>query len=178
MPSLVATLLQQHADLSAAMRSVLDAGIASDDGRERLRQLKALLLEHLALEDAELYPTLVGAGHEDREFARLLGMYAEDMRAVTEDAAALFLRIDDAHQPEPWVDQVASLIARLKFRMASEERMLFGEYERIVGATLPEPRSPDAVHAITAASVLDAGVDAEERPHDVDLGPGVAGRPD
>jgi hypothetical protein len=129
MSRLIDELLKEHAALTQGLKQISEVGISSTEGRQRLAAIKLVLLEHLAKEDAKLYPPLREKARTDSKLAWTLDFFAKDLQEVSAVANAFFERYSgpggDAFE---LAHDYGTLVARVKERVRKEEYLLFPAY--------------------------------------------------
>ena len=132
MRNLIAELKQEHAVISARLVEARALGISSAQGRDHLLLVKSTLLAHLAKEDQQLYPKLREAAANDRQLETLLKIFARDMEQVSGFAIQFFAKFESGvATSDQYLEDVAMLLARLRFRIGNEEQILYREYQRV-----------------------------------------------
>ena len=125
MPRLTDTLRDQHAQMRTLLDEVRQLGIGKDAGRERLRQARALIVEHLHQEDAELYPAL----HRNAGTQALAQSYAGEMRQLSGEILAFFDSWQHGGDDLAFARHYGRLLGLLNRRWTREEVRLYPAYE-------------------------------------------------
>ena len=129
MSLLVEDLIKEHAALVLGLRQISEAGISSPEGRQRLLAIKLALLDHLAKEDAQLYPPLREKARTDSKLAWTLDFFAKDLQDVSAAALAFFERhAGPGGDALELARDFGTLVARIKERVRKEEYLLFPSY--------------------------------------------------
>ncbi|HET7267184.1 MAG TPA: hemerythrin domain-containing protein [Oleiagrimonas sp.] len=120
-------LLGQHQALRAALDEVRRLGPGTEQGQERLRQMRQLLIAHLHKEDAELYPELLR--HPDT--ASLADRYAADMQGLARDILAFFDDFSSGGDAMEFARRYGRMRAQLIQRLTREELRLYPAWDAI-----------------------------------------------
>ncbi|MFT3713276.1 MAG: hemerythrin domain-containing protein [Archangium sp.] len=136
MDSLVETLRAQHLELDALSKALTVALHHEGDVarvRDALQAYGAALLQHLALEDENLYPRLLESVDRRSPDARMIRTFADNMKRVSEGAKVFLSRsvespADVAALKKEWPDAQHLLASRRQ----SEERLLYPMFEERV----------------------------------------------
>jgi len=132
MSDLIETLKDQHNALSDSLGRVRKMGITSPEGRELLFQIKTGLLEHLKLEDEELYPALTKGAKNDEMIKTVLVTFQENMVKISKAALGFFDKYHkDSRNPE-FTQDIAMIISTISDRIKKEELILFPSYEYLL----------------------------------------------
>jgi hypothetical protein len=141
MPRSTARFVAQHAEivrLAGELLALLDpAALAADPtmARRALATLGGRLRIHAAMENEALYPRLFGCGVPDVErkarelydsFGGLYEQFTQHARKWSEAAAI-------ARTPAAFADETASILARLRQRIAREDAELYPMADRLDG---------------------------------------------
>lgn len=126
MPRLTDTLRDQHAQMRQLLDEVRQLGIGKEVGRERLREARALIEEHLRQEDAELYPAL----HRNAGTQALAQSYADEMRRLSGDILAFFDSWQHGDGDLAFARHYGRLLGLLNRRWTREEVRLYPAYEQ------------------------------------------------
>jgi hemerythrin-like domain-containing protein len=132
MNALIFRLKKEHSTLLRALEDVRNVGIVTPEGRAGLLAIKNALLEHLGLEDAELYPVLRVAAQSDRRLSRTLDVFARDLEHVTDIALLFFQRYEKAADDIRHAMDFGKLVGVLKLRIQKEESVLYPAYEQVL----------------------------------------------
>lgn len=130
MSVLVGQLRKEHVVLLEGLNQAYALGISSEDGREKLRGMRALLLAHLAKEDKELYPLLDAAALHNKRLASLLLTLRDEMGLISREALQFFTTYEHGGAGFEFARDFGRLLAALTARIRREETLLFPEYER------------------------------------------------
>lgn len=131
---LVETLTKQHRLLDRLVAELDHATAAGDPHRitGQFLQLRQAVAEHLALEDARLYPELLAYAEEQQQaqMAMLARGFASNMGLISESLLAFFERHaanpTSALMAQEWPAMKSALIARSE----AEEKTLFPLHQR------------------------------------------------
>jgi hypothetical protein len=131
---LVTTLEAQHRALERIVGEV-DVALASKDPTtiaDRLRRLKSTFEVHLALENAQFYPTFQAERARAQASAEVAQMFAQNMKLIGEGLSAFFTRYaappqDLARFEREW----RSTVTVLGNRIAAEEHTLHPMFEAL-----------------------------------------------
>ena len=137
--AIIDTLKSQHLSIH---KLIIEIGLALKKGDaagvgNALRELKPMLVAHHALEDREIYPTLIAAGktEEHAQLAATAKLFADNMQRISEGMMAFFKRHDpaalDLQKFEPDFKSFTGLIGS---RTTAEETTLYPIYERLFAA--------------------------------------------
>lgn len=126
MSSLTDTLRGQHAQMRRLLDEIRQHGIGSPAGRERLRQVRDLVVEHLRQEDAELYPAL----HRHVDTQALARTYAEEMRRLSSEILGFFDSWQQDGGDLAFARHYGRLLGQLNHRWTREEIRLYPAFER------------------------------------------------
>lgn len=138
--TLIETLQVQHRELQRLIDQI-DAELAKRRSSELPRLLASfarLVTAHLALEDAQLYPSLVGAGQEQvsvaaRNFAVAMLQIQAGVQQFLARFSGATISLDEFRPA--WEQTVKVLAARIR----AEETSLYPLYSR---ATAPPSKAP------------------------------------
>lgn len=140
--SRTSSLRKQHDALLALAAEISEAstGLASLLDAERLyrllRQLDAILTEHLASEDRFLYPDMLASS--DRRTAALASRFCEEMGGLTKDYAGFAARWNSAgallDDPDSFQRDWTGLQGALAFRIQRENAELYPLADAAEGA--------------------------------------------
>lgn len=124
--TLTATLRTQHTQLRALLEDVRRLGIASGEGREALQKAERLVVAHLTLEQAKLYPAL--RAHASTE--QLAHQYADEMEKLTPTVVAFFdTWRNGGSDALGFARSLGQLLAALNQRINREEIRLYPAYD-------------------------------------------------
>jgi hypothetical protein len=126
MSSLTDTLRGQHAQMRRLLDDIRLHGIGSPAGRERLRQARALIVEHLRQEDAELYPAL----HRHAGTQALAQNYAGEMRQLSDEILGFFDSWQHGGDDLAFARHYGRVLGLLNRRWTREEVRLYPAYEQ------------------------------------------------
>lgn len=127
MSKLIETLKKHHVEIISILEGAKEKGLSSQEGKDSLIKGKRLILAHLGLEDAELYPKL--AKHEDTK--RIGQFFSEDMKGLAASALELFERIEKGNTDIETAKLLGKVTVNLKLRIQKEERDLYPAYEKV-----------------------------------------------
>ena len=127
MSKLVETLKKQHIEIISILENAKEKGITSQESKDALIKGKKLILAHLGLEDAELYPEL--SKHEDTK--NIGQFFSEDMKGLATSALELFERIEKGNTNIETAILLGKVAINLKLRIQKEERTLYPAYEKV-----------------------------------------------
>ena len=148
MDKLIEALKQQHWTIRSecdALIKFCGSGADVGGGLEKLwgersnfifhiNNFKKILLPHLALEDAELYPTLVKS--KDKKIKETATKYSDEMKLISKRTVSFFetyahLKIDDFLQNENFKLDLNTVITIIKRRIDLEEMELYPLYNKV-----------------------------------------------
>ena len=128
MPALIEELKGQHEALKR-MLLLFEQHPNREDQQKLLAAARRKLAEHIELEDAKLYPFLREQAQNDRELARMLSIFDEDMRRVSALVETFFVRYGGGWDNDyEFLMDLAELKTRLVHRIEIEEKHLYPEY--------------------------------------------------
>lgn len=134
MQTLTDLLRGQHRrieELSSALTSAVLEGDALRSTAQ-LELFRAAVLEHLELEDVELYPRLLDAVGPRTEHGRIVKTYAANMKRISDSLKEFLDRqqqvVSTASFEREWREVTQMLAARIQ----SEERILYPMYDNSV----------------------------------------------
>ena len=99
--------------------------------RQALARARSVLLSHLHKEDAEFSPVLEKAAKSDVRLQVILGLFIEDIAAVTRQFIAFYELLDTETPAEQLMSEFDSVSALLRKRIFREESYLYPEFERL-----------------------------------------------
>ncbi|CAG9165930.1 hypothetical protein LMG23992_00645 [Cupriavidus laharis] len=123
--SLTATLKNEHQGIFRLLEECREMGM-SDEGRRKLKQVKGLVIAHLAREDSKLYPQM----QNNIETKDLAATYAAEMKGITQDVMAFFNALEQGRSGMDFARQMGATIARLRQRMTREEVRLYPAFDQ------------------------------------------------
>ena len=136
MSTLLDSLLQQHAQIHELVRQ-LDAHLAASKLNEvapTLERLRSTVERHLALEDADLYPSLARLAEEKKQtgLSATARMFSDNMKRISASMMAFFERhrgrqIDPVSFAREWKGIRDVLLVRFQ----SEESTLYPMFARL-----------------------------------------------
>ena len=126
MQPLTDLLRDQHVQMRRLLDEVRQLGIGKEAGRERLRQARSLIVEHLRQEGAELYPSL----HRNDATQALAQTYAVEMRQLSGEILAFFDSWQHGGDDLAFARHYGRLMGLLNRRWTREEVRLYPAYER------------------------------------------------
>lgn len=98
----------------------------TDEGRKKLKQVKGLVLAHLAREDSRLYPQM----QLNTVTKELAATYAAEMKVISQEVLAFFDSLERGSSGMDFARQMGAAIARLRQRMTREEIRLYPAFEQ------------------------------------------------
>ena len=131
MPHLIDELKADHASILDTLKQVKEAGVTSEAGRERLRDAKRHLVDHLQREDARFYPAVQRAARDNAELKRLVQVFADDMEAISKNALDFFDTYAEGGSGIDFARDFGRLYATIWRRQQKEEQFLYPEFERL-----------------------------------------------
>jgi hypothetical protein len=146
--NIVESLKKQHIAIGRRLEELQNLPYGSGQMFKALMSAKTMLLEHLSLEDRELYPKLDAMAKTDLNVQAMLGVFRTDMSEVTKLAIAFFEKYENKDNASgiDFARDVGALVARLKMRLALEESQLYAAYlkglETPGAAASAPPRRP------------------------------------
>lgn len=138
---LVRTLQREHEAILGHLEGVRREGVDTPAGRRALEAFRPMLLAHLELEDAELYPPLRAAAAGDPELSDRLDVFVGGMEAISGLARDLLDSFPERDPELPsslanGLNHVAvfeRFFAVLRRRIREEETVLYREFLRVTG---------------------------------------------
>lgn len=124
-------LRKDHAALQEALNQAYTLGISSEEGRAKLRAIKADLLGHLAKEDKDLYPVLDRAAADDRRLRDMLANLRDEMALISKQAGEFFATYEQGGSGFGFARDFGRLSAALGSRIRREETVLFPEFVKL-----------------------------------------------
>ena len=131
MSELITRLTKDHLAIVAALDLVKDAGIGSNEGKQKLFAAKSHLIAHLRSEDDELYPVLKRAGEFDVNLKRTIEIFAKDMEIVSSLALGFFDKYSQGSSGIDLARDYGKLYTILKTRIRKEEDILYQAYTQV-----------------------------------------------
>jgi hypothetical protein len=123
--SLITTLKHDHEEIFRLLDECRALGVASEEGRRKLKQLRGVVVAHLAREDQKLYPAM-----QKHDATRALGdMYAQEMRAMSAEILGFFDSLDTGRSGLESAREIGRVISHLRQRMTREEVRLYPAFE-------------------------------------------------
>lgn len=129
--ALIEQLKNEHALLADVLNKVRDMGIVTKEGHDLLVEAKQGLLNHLALEDRELYPVLRKGAEKSPALAHTMEVFARDMEGITAVALGFFSKYEASGSGLEFAKDIGRLLGALQNRIAKEETILFEEYRKL-----------------------------------------------
>lgn len=131
---MINTLKRQHNDIVAIFESIKKMDIKSAEAKTELRKVKTLIVDHLAIEDAKLYPALMECAKTDPSLNILVSGYMNEMKELSQFVIAFFDKYsDDAMSGIEFSRDYGKLLGSLQQRIRREESILYKEYESRIG---------------------------------------------
>ncbi len=132
MSALIDQLKKEHTTLATVLTGAMEAGLQSPECKKKLTSAKAMLLAHLAKEDKELYPKLMG----NPELSVMARASAKEMEGISKVVLAYFDKFlsptANANSADFTVE-TGKLIGALQMRIKKEETSLYVRYDELVG---------------------------------------------
>ncbi|MEM5340000.1 hemerythrin domain-containing protein [Paraburkholderia azotifigens] len=123
--SLITTLKHDHEEIFRLLDECRSLGVGSEEGRRKLKQLRGVVVAHLAREDQKLYPAM-----QKHDATRALGdMYAQEMRAMSAEILGFFDSLDTGRSGLESAREIGRVISHLRQRMTREEVRLYPAFE-------------------------------------------------
>jgi len=123
--SLITTLKRDHEEIFRLLDESRALGITTDEGRRKLKQVRAVVVAHLKREDQKLYPEM-----QKHDATRALGdMYAQEMRAISAEILGFFDALEKGSGGLEFARTIGRVIAHLRQRMTREEVRLYPAFE-------------------------------------------------
>ena len=123
--SLITTLKHDHAEIFRLLDESRALGVATDEGRRKLKQLRGIVAAHLKREDLKLYPEM-----QKHDATRALGeMYANEMRAISTEILGFFDALESGRAGLEFAREMGRVISHLRQRMTREEVRLYPAFE-------------------------------------------------
>ncbi|EIM97338.1 hemerythrin HHE cation binding domain-containing protein [Paraburkholderia hospita] len=123
--SLITTLKHDHEEIFRLLDECRALGVATDEGRRKLKQVRGVVVAHLAREDHKLYPAM-----QKHDATRALGdMYAQEMRAMSAEIIGFFDSLDSGRAGIEFAREIGRVISHLRQRMTREEVRLYPAFE-------------------------------------------------
>lgn len=121
---LIPSLLRDHARVRELLDATQSAGVSSAEGRRYLKQVHALLVEHMHRENVHLYPALRGCVATQA----LADTYAVDMKELSREILAFFHDLDGVIDESVLGRAFDTFLAAIHKRMACEETHIYPGY--------------------------------------------------
>jgi hypothetical protein len=129
MSALVEKMKRHHQEIVHHLEAIRAANYQKNVAVEELGKAKNLILAHLKLEDAELYPLLKQKGQTDPAIARVAEDFARRMEPLSQEVMAFFERynLDGGAQDLGigFVRDLGGMINKLSNRVRQEEGELY-----------------------------------------------------
>jgi hypothetical protein len=123
--SLITTLKLDHEEFFRLLDECRALGVATGEGRRKLKQVRGVVVAHLAREDQKPYPAM-----QKHDVTRALGdMYAQEMRAMSSEIIGFFDSLDSGRAGLEFARDIGRVIAHLRQRMTREEVRLYPVFE-------------------------------------------------
>ena len=129
--NLVKELEKDHFEIVKTFKEIVQTGIGTTEGQQKLAKVKALLLNHLQKEDKYLYPELKKAGEKDKQLKSTLETFAADMEKITEKALAFFDKYEKGGKGIGFAKDFGSLFSKLTIRIRREETILYELFKNL-----------------------------------------------
>ena len=127
---LIDKLKLQHIQILNLLDEARALGVSSEEGKKKLYQGKKLILEHLKLEDEQLYPQLMRM-ELTKNLAR---MFSDEMRNLSSIVIDFFDRYEKGNEDEIELAMLLGKVtANLKLRISKEETMLYKQFIEFEG---------------------------------------------
>lgn len=135
MQTLTDALRQQHRRIEELAAAVTAAVLEHDASRTMTQLLlfRDAVLEHLQLEDTELYPRLLDAVGARSMHGRVVKSYATNMQRITESVKEFLGRQRAPLQLATFEREWRDVMQMLTSRIQSEERVLYPMYDQRLG---------------------------------------------
>ncbi|MFZ5626133.1 MAG: hemerythrin domain-containing protein [Bacillota bacterium] len=131
MAGLVDALKSDHAVILATLNQIKEVGISSKEGRDKLLEVKNLLLHHLQKEDRELYPRLRRAAEVDISLRQTLELFAKDMDEISRLAMEFFQKYAQGGAGVEFARDFGRLYATLGERIRREENIIYVRFQQL-----------------------------------------------
>ena len=130
MGQLIDKLKLQHVQILNLLEEARLIGISTDEGKKKLHQGKQLILEHLKLEDEQLYPKL-----KQMESTRNLAqMFSDEMKNLASLVQEFFNKYEKGSSSDLELAMLLGKVtANLKLRISKEETLLYKQYVEFSG---------------------------------------------
>lgn len=127
---LVVELRTQHQTILDRLAQVELDQSSSPTRVARLQAIERMIMDHLKLEDEQIYPALRRAADDDVLLRGVLDAFARDSEELSTRIARFFerARVSD---PSGLERECSELIGTLRVRVRREEELLFSEYEKL-----------------------------------------------
>lgn len=123
--ALIPTLRHDHAQMRELLETVRRHGVSSTQGHAYLKQARQLIVEHLRLEDAQLYPALRGCA----ETVALANTYANEMQELSREILSFFDSMQNEHNDLVFARAFGKMMGTLNKRWTREEIRLYPAYD-------------------------------------------------
>jgi hypothetical protein len=132
-PDLIAQLSAEHTELEQALAGLRARQFRTDEGRERLHRVRALLHGHFQTEQEKLYPPLRQAADRNDRLAGQLRRFSDDLDIVSGLADDFVRKYEGgiSHLIEFATDHGA-LMTILRIRLKREEETLFPLFRALI----------------------------------------------
>ena len=133
MSELVEELKMEHTFITENFERIRSFGMTSKEGQDILLSIKNALLAHLEKQDRQLYPVLRKEAESNKTLKQTLDIFASDMKDVSEMAFAFFEKYSKGGSGMVFAKDFGRFFAALSQRIGKEERIIYAEYDELVG---------------------------------------------
>lgn len=123
--SLTAILKSEHQEIFRLLEACRNIGM-TEEGRKKLKEVKGLVMAHLAREDHSLYPQM--QKHEVTK--ELASTYASEMKGISHEVLAFFDSLERGKAGMDFARQMGATITHLRQRMTREEIRLYPAFDQ------------------------------------------------
>lgn len=140
--SFIQEIKKEHLFILDTLDAVMKLGVGTAEAREKLREAKKKLLDHIRKEDELIYPVLAEMAADDDALKQTLDVMAKDMRDVSRLTVDFFAKYVNGTKGEPqdsldFAADFGRLYGALCSRVAREENLLYDKYRDGLERRLP-----------------------------------------
>lgn len=129
MSKLIQTLKKQHEEILSRFDALKKLDLSSGEAKITLREIKVLIVAHLALEDEKLYPALLEFGKSDANLKILVKNYVDEMKELSSIVINFFQKYEEQTMKGiEFSKDLGKLLGTLQQRIRREESILYKEF--------------------------------------------------
>jgi iron-sulfur cluster repair protein YtfE (RIC family) len=126
-------LKREHAEIRDSLLQINNMDLFSAEARNRLMEVRELLVKHLQKEDQKMYPRLKEASSEDEHFQDILNYLEGEIKLISQFVFIFFDKYSKKSSPAGIEREFNLISSTLIKRIEKEEEFFFPKYERMSG---------------------------------------------